>query len=302
MNVTVTSSKYGRGRTPLEIISGNTPEISKYLDFSFYDYVVHKPNAGVGAPEIGRWLGVAHRVGPDMSYWVLPNSGIPIACTTVQRITNLEKQQNVWKTWIGEFNDRIQRTFNPTTTSIWSNPTVIQQGKLLSLEDEDKVFIQDYSRVIDSEHVKHIDDLHIGADNNYIGMELGMRRNEDGPLEHAVVKRRKTDIEGKPMGTYNQIPILDHSQYEVEYLDGQIETLTANQIAENLLAQVDKEGHRQMFIEEITDHRVTKDAISKNKATYTTNSGDTEKSGQLEVGNFTFDGAEAPGTGYPSRI
>ena len=116
MNVTVTSSKYGRGRTPLEIISGNTPEISEYLDFSFYDYVVYKPNAGVGAPEIGRWLGVAHRVGPDMSYWVLPNSGIPIACTTVQRITNLEKQQNVWKKWIGEFNDRIQRTFNTTTT------------------------------------------------------------------------------------------------------------------------------------------------------------------------------------------
>ena len=75
------------------------------------------------------------------------------------------------------------------------------------------------------------------------------------------------------MGTYNKIPILDHSQYEVEYLDGQIETLTANQIAENLLAQVDEEGHRQMFIEEITDHRITKDAIPKNKATYTTKSG-----------------------------
>ena len=121
---------------------------------------------------------------------------------------------------------------------------MIQQGKLLSLEDEDEEFIQDYSRVIDSEHVKHIDDLHIGADNNYIGMELGIRRNADSPLEHAVVKRRKTDIEGKPMGTYNQIPILDHTQYEVEYLDRQIETLTANQIAENLLAQVDEEGHR----------------------------------------------------------
>ena len=58
-----------------------------------------------------------------------------------------------------------------------------------------------------------------------------------------------------------------HSQYEVEYLDGQIETLSANQIAENLLVQVDEEGHRQMFIEEITDHRITKDAIPKNKAT-----------------------------------
>ena len=82
-----------------------------------------------------------------MSYWVLPNSGIPIACTTVQRITNLEKQQTVWKKRIDEFNDRIQRTFNTTTTSIRINPTVLQQGKLLSLEDEDEQFIQDYSRM-----------------------------------------------------------------------------------------------------------------------------------------------------------
>ena len=272
-NVTVTSSKYAKGRTPIEHISGNTPEITEYLDFSFYDYVVHKPNAGVGAPEIGRWLGVAHRVGPDMSYWILPSSGIPIACTTVQRITNLEKQQDVWKKRIQQFDDRIQHIFNTTTTSVPINPNAIQQGKLLSLEDEDDEFIQEYSRVIDSDHVKHIDDLHIGKDNNYIGMELGIRRHIDGPLEHAVVKKRKTDIEGKPLGTSNNIPILDHSQYEVEYLDGQIETLTANQIAENLLAQVDEEGHRQMFIDEITDHRVTKDAIPKDQATYTTKSG-----------------------------
>ena len=45
------------------------------------------------------------------------------------------------------------------------------------------------------------------------------------------------------MGTSNKNPILNHSQYKVEYLYGQIETLTANQIAENLLAQVDEEGH-----------------------------------------------------------
>ena len=86
------------------------------------------------------------------------------------------------------------------------------------------------------------------------------------------------------MGTFNQIPILDHSQYEVEYLDGQIETLTANQIAENLLAQVDEEGHRQMLIEEITDHRITKDAIPKNKATYTTKSATPESPNNSRFG------------------
>ena len=97
----------------------------------------------------------------------------------------------MWKKRVGEFDDRIQRTFNTTTTSISINLTVIQQGKLLSLEDEDEQFIQDYSRVIDSEHVKHIDDLHIGADNNYIGMELGIRCNEDGPWSMPSSKDKK---------------------------------------------------------------------------------------------------------------
>ena len=41
----------------------------------------------------------------------------------------------------------------------------------------------------------------------------------------------------------------------MEFLDGSIEILTANIIAENLLAQVDSEGHRQLLLKEIVDHR-----------------------------------------------
>ena len=36
-NVTVNSSRYANGRTPLEIIAGCTPDITKYLDFGFYN-------------------------------------------------------------------------------------------------------------------------------------------------------------------------------------------------------------------------------------------------------------------------
>ena len=80
-NVMTNGSRYSKGRTPLEIITGITPDISEYVDFGFYDYVVYKTNAGVGQPELGRWLGVSHRVGQVMSYWVLPQSGIPIWMT-----------------------------------------------------------------------------------------------------------------------------------------------------------------------------------------------------------------------------
>ena len=47
-------------------------------------------NAGLGEMEIGCWLGVLHRAGRLMSYCVLPESGIPVSVTTVQRMTNPE--------------------------------------------------------------------------------------------------------------------------------------------------------------------------------------------------------------------
>ena len=48
-----------------------------------------------------------------------------------------------------------------------------------------------------------------------------------------------------------------------------MEELTANIIAENLIAQIDEEGRRQMMLEEIIDHRSTQAAISKPEGTYT---------------------------------
>ena len=66
---------------------------------------------------------------------------------------------------------------------------------------------------------------------------------------------------------------MDSRQYEVEFVDGGTEILTANIIAENLLAQVDEYGQRSMLIEEIEDFRTTSDAISDENGTYKTKAG-----------------------------
>lgn len=74
--------------------------------------------------------------------------------------------------------------------------------------------------------------------------------------------------EGMPIGMASDNPLLDSRIYEVEYVDGNVEDLTANIIAENLIAQVDEEGHRQVVLEEIIDHRTTQEAIPKSQGTY----------------------------------
>lgn len=92
---------------------------------------------------------------------------------------------------------------------------------------------------MNDETIKEADKLFNSRDDQFLQMEVGLSTGEDGERESAIVKRCAVDLDGKPVGIYNPNPILDSSLYEVEYLDGMVEIMLANLIAENLLAQVD---------------------------------------------------------------
>ena len=271
-NVTANSSRYANGRTPLEIVTGETPDITEYLDFSFYDWIVFKSNAGLSQPELGRWLGVSHRVGPLMSYWILPSSGIPISCTTVQRLTELEKQTDEWKRRIKEYDDTIEKKLDADVPISNKSLIGVDHTKIIDIDDEDPEFLEEFNRIISDESIKDVDDFKTDPD-PYLQMEIGLPRGDDAALVHARVKRRAVDVDGRPEGVPSNNPLLDTRMYEVEFIDGSTETIAANIIAENLLAQVDEEGHRQMLIDEIVDHRKYDTAISKEDGFYETPQG-----------------------------
>ena len=88
----LTASHAGRlqGQTSLELMIVEIPNISEYLDFVWYDRVWFKEDAGLGDTLIGKFLGPSHKVGPLLSYWIQPTSGIPVLRTAVQRVTYLE--------------------------------------------------------------------------------------------------------------------------------------------------------------------------------------------------------------------
>lgn len=91
-NRTSNTSRGLNGRCPLEMITGESVNISEYLDFGFYDWIWYKDNAGHGETKLGRWLDVSHQVGPLMSFWILTAGAQVLSRTTVQRVTNLELQ------------------------------------------------------------------------------------------------------------------------------------------------------------------------------------------------------------------
>ena len=152
-NLSVSSSRYTNGRTALEYVTGETPDISEYLDFSFYDYVTFRSNAGLGEISIGRWLGVSHKVGQLMSYWILPASAKVISCTTVQRLTNAEKASDAFKSRIQEYEISIKSRMQSEDSDLTNAMAIQPDWNRLSLDENDEEFIRDFVSSIDNTDV-----------------------------------------------------------------------------------------------------------------------------------------------------
>ncbi len=57
MQLTASNAANLKGRTPIEATTGETPDISQHLDFSWYSWVWFKENAGLSVPKKGRFFG-----------------------------------------------------------------------------------------------------------------------------------------------------------------------------------------------------------------------------------------------------
>ena len=73
------------------------------------------------------------------------------------------------------------------------------------------------------------------------------------------------DHEGNPIGVANRNPILDTRVYEVEFTDGGQVELGTHIIAECMYAQCDVEGKQFHLMEAIVDHKMTDDAVQKER-------------------------------------
>ena len=263
-----------KGRTPLERITGDTVDISEYLDFCFYDWCWYHENAGLGPTKLGRWLGVAHRVGGLMSYWLLTINCTVIARTTIQRVTSLEMQTTHMK-------ERAQAFDEATKAKIKDSEHIIMEGGKTQPYDweqhpfeDDPDFTEEFREVISNSELKEADDdFTPDVYDSYLNMELAIPQGDSLEPRLARVTKRLKDANGLPIGLANENPILDTRMYEVEYLDGERASLAANNIAENLFAQIDDEGNRQVLMDEIIGHRSNEHAVKQQDAFITTNTG-----------------------------
>ena len=277
MSLTANSVFSLEGRAPIEQITGETPDISEYLDFSFYDWVWYKDNAGVGDNKCGRWLGVSHRVGNLMSYWILTVSGRVISRTTVQRITDLELATDDLKERCKEYTERI-------TAILKDNPENVDQEGERQLQDwdefteiDDEEFRNEFGKAISDKTIPEEDETFTPDvfGDTYLNKEIALLRGagDSSDIHYGKVTKRLRDAEGRPIGTASENPLMDTREYTVEFTDGHTEALSANLIAQNLFSEIDEEGNRHILLDDIIDFRKSGAAVSLEDAFITMSNG-----------------------------
>ena len=253
MSMTHTSFGGLDGSVPITKVTGETADISEYLDFGFYDQVWYRDNAGLGPTYPGRWLGVSTTHGNLMCYWILNDNAQIISRSSVQRVTPLELQTTDHATTFTNFEDKIRVKLNEKERTYNGHKPNPEDWADFFEDDED--FNTEFNRLFDDEDIAEADDSTPEVlEDTYLNVELAMPRDSDGPSYGRVTKRLR-DANGIPIGTANDNPILDSRIYEVEYQDGFKAALAANAIAINMFAQVDAEGNRHVMFDQILDHR-----------------------------------------------
>lgn len=139
------------GRAPLEHLTGETVDISEYLDFWFWDRVWYKEDAGIRETRLARFLGISHQVGSLMSYWVLPESGIPESRTTVQRITMPESFTEANIKSFKEYDDKIALYFKESRIS--KSGEKLDPNDYQDVLSEDEDFAGEFNRTFSNDEV-----------------------------------------------------------------------------------------------------------------------------------------------------
>jgi hypothetical protein len=265
----------GNGRTGYEDVIGETPDISEWLDFDFYDLVWYHDPPGTMAEtteeirKLGRWLGVANRVGSALTYWILTQASKVIARSTVQHVTTEDQLNDNIRKSIATFDKQIEERLDDTNfviENIFESQNVLQDESMFddpAYGDGTHTPTDDEYRMSDKppERLEE-DDVQSDAYDKYIGAEVTVDFGTEG-RKRATVKGRVRDFEGNFVGKSHANPLLDTSEYIIEYDDGTADRMFANSIAENIYAQVDEEGRQFIILQEIADHRKSKDAITK---------------------------------------
>ena len=274
------------GRTPFETVLGFTPDISELVEFSWYQWIWYHDPVHPDRDNLGRWLGPAHNVGQGLAYYILNINAEVIVRSSVSSIESddirpmdLEERQK-------EFSDRVESLIGNYRHATLQRSTQKPEGMKdiycdlfdLTSGDTDEIQFQYYDdngnpvTKPEADEIIMYDAPNAELNDKWINASVPLPYN--GEIVHGTVKRRKREGDsGLLVGKANTNPTLDTRVYEVEMPDGTYADYHANNLLENILNMVDDNGHTELIIDEILDHRSTHDAIPSSQGWFRTKEG-----------------------------
>ena len=93
-----------------------------------------------------------------MSYWILPESGIPVSATTVQCMTYDEQSTNEMKTQIRHYDDKLHATFDAQSADMSHTLSRVDPYRIIDADNENEEFYEEITRIIDDATLPHGED------------------------------------------------------------------------------------------------------------------------------------------------
>ena len=250
-------------RTGLERLTGDTPDISEWLEFDIYDQVWFWDSPGKEEnPKPGCWLGVSHRIGSALCYSLIDVKGSVLSRTSVQHVTAQDLKSDDIKRQFDQLDTGLKACLNDENFVATGAPDMLYEE---DFEDDDIDCPEPHD--LDATAGDIEEDSHVYDE--YLGAKLYFKIGRDGSPRKGTVKKRLKGEDGRPIGRGHHKPFLVTLWYENEIKRIPHEDAT-NAIAENLYSQVDSERHQQLIFREIIEHCKGEDTIPISQGTTTT--------------------------------
>jgi hypothetical protein len=206
-------------------MSGDTANISSLCEFEWFQWVWHhdkKASFPEDSKELGRYLGPAKSIGPEMCMHVLKPNGRVIQRSTVGPLTTAEMNSEVYKQQMKSF-----------MHSIYAGPLggAMTDKELNDSGDSEDLYTTPtyapYADDIRGEEptMPEADIFTMDAFDKYIEAQLELPLHD--AMASATVVRRRHDADGNPIGKSNANPLLDTRIYEVSFPDGSTDEYAA---------------------------------------------------------------------------
>ena len=253
------------GKVPRELIESNTPDISEYVQFEWYQPVFYweKGSNPKKGEHLGRVTGIAHSVGQAMCFEIVPmQDESPLATfkylsrSTVRAPTPEELAKEEFKEQLKKLDGSIHaKAGNPATEA------EIEAYEAELMPYEDTVFSEKEPACPEAAMPDQDDEPTPEETDEFINVQALLPKG-DG-YQRAHIQHRKRNADGELIGQRHSNPILDTRTYEAVFADGSAVDVAANTVAASLLDNCDDEGNEHLFCQEILEHRSDETAVQR---------------------------------------